>query len=407
MKWADFPLEEYQGRYLRLKQAMRRHGMDALLVTQPENCRYFAGTLTQGWICKSYQFPALLPADDRLEPVKFNAPGDEHIAVTSWIDKLKHYQRVDGWNTGLCVADAIGQVVGDMNLSSARIGLELGEQFRINLGPQALQALYQKLPQVEFVDAHDVIWQVRAIKSEAEIDRLKRANLITLRALRKTFEQLSVGMTERQVAHLMLQNMAEHDMIGANLMYFFVHPQRAMFADSVPSDAKLQNPGIIQFDGGAVYDGYYADTKRYARAGPLNDTQKRTFDAALDAQQACLDKLRVGNTCGDVFDTAMAAWEKHGFSQYVQWIRQNNFTCVGHSIGQDIHESPLLSMGNRQLLEEDMVLNIEPLITGGGVTPWWQAESRFGVEDTVRITGGAPEILTPAEILPWQMWQVC
>ena len=52
-------------------------------------------------------------------------------------------------------------------------------------------------------------------------------------------------------------------------------------------------------------------------------------------------------------------------------------------------------MGSNRVLKENMVLNIEPLIIGGGVTPWWHADSRFGVEDTVRITDGDPENTYP------------
>src|SRR5262245_36510987 len=129
MRFGDFDREEFRFRSQRLQAALGRHGIDVLLVTQPENCRYFAGTLAQGWVVKSYQFPSLLPADAKRPAMTFVGWGDEHIAATSWIDEVRHYEWTNGWNTALAVPQAIAGAVKELGLARGTIGLELSEEF--------------------------------------------------------------------------------------------------------------------------------------------------------------------------------------------------------------------------------------------------------------------------------------
>lgn len=406
MKFSDFSLAEFRERYRRLQGALKKANIEALVVTQPDNCRYFAGTLTQGWVVKSYQFPSILPANSDLDPVTIIGWGDEVVAETSWIQNIKHFSWTDGWNTGLAVAKSIADVLKDLGLSKGIIGLELSEDMRINFSFPAINELYKQMPEATFVDAGKAIWEVRSVKSPAEIERLRKASAISIQALRQVFERLRPGMTEREITNMMAINMFELGADEIRFSTFYGSPDRAMWADSVPSTYKIESPGRIQYDGGCVYQGYYADFKRMAVIGNISAEDEYDYEVIRSAHAACLDTMQAGNLFEDIFKAAMKSISDSGYSKYTDWCRKNNFTSVGHGIGMDVHEEPLLALGRKNQIVANMVLNIEPLLTARGTIPYWDAKARFGIEDTVLITENGPELLTSTEVLNWDLWRV-
>jgi Xaa-Pro aminopeptidase len=89
---------------------------------------------------------------------------------------------------------------------------------------------------------------------------------------------------------------------------------------------------------------------------------------------------------------------------HVHMGQQHFDPAIGHSLGQDIHELPGLSAGNTALIQENMVLSVEPYITLNGVFPFWEAAEKFGLEDVVVVTKDGAEILTSEEKITHELW---
>ena len=90
-QYPDFPLSEYQQRYKRLRQTMERHGLDAILISNRSNHRYFSGFCAEVFALYHYYFLALLPRDEALEPT-FLCTNAFPVAATTWIQEMRFWE---------------------------------------------------------------------------------------------------------------------------------------------------------------------------------------------------------------------------------------------------------------------------------------------------------------------------
>ena len=175
----------------------------------------------------------------------------------------------------------------------------------------------------------------------------------------------------------------------------------AMVVHGIPGPYRLEKGDVISVDVGVVLDGWVADAARTFPVGPVSPVATKllavTEASLLDAVEQC----RAGNRLGDVSHAVQARVEEAGFSV----VR----SLVGHGIGRSMHEDPQIpnygDPGRGPLLEEGMVLAVEPMTTAGRHAvrmgdDHWAIYSQDGslaahFEFTVAITGDGPRILTP------------
>jgi len=120
---------------------------------------------------------------------------------------------------------------------------------------------------------------------------------------------------------------------------------------------------------------------RVVHLGPAGTKARKLYRAVLEAQLAAIDAVKPGVTAGKVDRAARAVLEKHGFGKLF-------VHSTGHGLGLEIHEVPRLGRNDKTRLSAGMVITIEPgaYVEGfGGVR----------IEDTVLVTPGGCEILTP------------
>jgi methionyl aminopeptidase len=169
----------------------------------------------------------------------------------------------------------------------------------------------------------------------------------------------------------------------------------------IPGPEKLSRGDIISIDVGVVLDGWVADAARTFPVGPITPIAAKLLDTTRASLFAAAEQCRAGNRLGDVSHAVQTTVEAEGMSV----VR----TLVGHGIGQDMHEDPQIPNygppGRGPLLEEGMVLAIEPMTTAGRpmveVEPdGWTIRSADNslaahFEFTVAIGADGPRILTP------------
>jgi Xaa-Pro aminopeptidase len=387
-KFADFPRNEYEMRYERAREIMERNHVDALLITGKENLRYFTGMIFEAWAIPNYNLMALLSRDAGV--VLFPGIGNENVVLSSWIDDVRYLDE-DIHGDSLPVR-VLSDTIREKGLDNASIGMEIGREHHLRMAQIDFELLKKNISSAKIVDASDILWEIRRIKSEAEIAKIRKSCQITCKALSDGFEGLREGMTEREFAAIVKSSMFEH---GATEICFFAvqFGEKAMWPDTYPVDNKARRGDMIYFDGGCVYDGYYCDMKRLAVIGNPSPEQKRNYDLMLRLHTACIDAVRPGALVSDVSRVWLDIVRKEGMSKFADGL-QETFRAVGHSTGLNIHERPSITVHNKVPFEPNMVCCIEPLITHDGYIPYHKAKWKYSIEDVVLITGTGTERLT-------------
>jgi methionyl aminopeptidase len=175
----------------------------------------------------------------------------------------------------------------------------------------------------------------------------------------------------------------------------------SMVVHGIPDHDPLARGDVISIDVGVVLDGWVADAARTFPVGPITPIAAKLLEATRDSLFAAVERCRAGNRLGDISNAVQTTVEAAGMSV----VR----TLVGHGIGQEMHEDPQIPnygpAGRGPLLEEGMVLAIEPMTTAGrpavevGNDGWaiYSADQSLAAhfEFTVAIGSDGPRILTP------------
>lgn len=175
----------------------------------------------------------------------------------------------------------------------------------------------------------------------------------------------------------------------------------AMVVHGIPGPYRLKEGDIISIDVGVTLDGWVADAARTLPVGEIGEVEQNLLSATEASLLAGVAECRPGNRMGDMSSAIQRVAEGAGLSV----VR----SLVGHGVGRDMHEDPQVpnygKPGKGPLLEEGMVLAVEPMMTAGRAAvrvggDGWAIFSQDGspaahFEFTVAITGEGPKVLTP------------
>jgi methionyl aminopeptidase len=175
----------------------------------------------------------------------------------------------------------------------------------------------------------------------------------------------------------------------------------SMVVHGIPGAYRLERGDIISVDVGVVLDGWVADAARTFPVGPVSPIAGKLLATTQASLLSAVEQCRAGNHLGDVSHAVQTVVEADGFSI----VR----SLVGHGIGRSMHEDPQIpnygDPGKGPLLEEGMVLAVEPMVTAGRHAvrmgdDHWAIFSQDGslaahFEFTVAITAEGPRVLTP------------
>jgi Xaa-Pro aminopeptidase len=402
-QYPDFPRAEYRERYSRLQRAMARRGLDAIVISNRTNHRYFTGFCAEVFEPQHYYFLAVLPQDEALEPV-FLCTDFFEVAQTTWIDELRFWD----WPKNMYMSKEspgiklLATVLCELGLEDSTIGMELSNDMHAHIGGNDLLELRERLPRVAWIDGSDAMMDVRAIKSPAEIERLRKAAVISAKAVLHGFEALAPGMTEVELTQKMASRCYELGATDIRFLTNYAGPRR-MWADATPTYYEIRRGDLVQFDGGCLVDGYWCDFKRMCSVGKPADEDLRHYEIAREAIELSTALLRAGAVPSDVVQAAFDVNRRYGYEDFVDWCHSAGYEAIGHGIGLDLHERPGLAFHNHEPLAANMVVSIEPFVTLDGVHPWSRARGKFGLEDAVLIGDDGHEILTSESLISHEL----
>jgi len=226
-----------------------------------------------------------------------------------------------------------------------------------------------------------VVEQLRMVKSDAEIARIRRSVLTNSAAFEKATRSIRLGTRESAIAAELEYQMRRLGAEKAAFETIVAFGSRSALPHAQPTARKLANDELLLIDMGACQDGYMSDMTRVLFFGQPSRRVRGMYNAVLKAQLAAIDAVRPGVTAAHVDRAARRVLEREG-------LGKEFMHSTGHGLGLEIHEGPRLGRRDKTKLEPGMAITIEPgayIRDFGGIR----------IEDTVLVTQNGCEVLTP------------
>ena len=328
--------------------------IDAMLVTKLVNVRYLTGfTGSSGAVLVRRDGDAVLATDGRYdEQARAEAP-ELPIVVSR--------------------TPAAELVATARNRDPSRLGIEW-----THVTLASFDALRDAAGDVDLVAAPGSVEQLRECKDEDEIAALRTACAVTDHAFSVGMDLLRPGLTERELAWALVSAMRA---AGAQDAFdsIVAFGENSSMPHHQPTARSLRHGDLVKVDFGALVDGYHADMTRTVVFGSAQDWQRELHAQVAAVAQSC----RAAAVAGAV------PVELDAFARdQIAACGHPSAHGLGHGVGLEIHESPLLVPGSGAApLRPGCTVTIEPgiyLPGRGGVR----------IEDVLLITDGAPELLT-------------
>lgn len=346
-----------ENRRARAAELVRESKLDALLVTNLHNVRYLTGfTGSNGAVLLRKDGTATLFTDPR-----YTVQSKQQATCAVKIAKGP-------------LPKSILQAFAGKRFG--RIGFEPD-----NLTVSQLESFQKDLPARSHLQpAAGMIEKLRAIKDSGEVEKIRASVLCNSRALEAALQRFRIGMTESELAaEIDYQNRK----LGAEAPSFdtiVAAGERAALPHAHPGSTKIA-PGMLLIDMGSFLDGYASDMTRMVHVGPASPKYRRAYKAVLEAQLEAVAAVKPGVTTNAVDRAARSTLKRHG-------LEKEFVHSTGHGLGLEIHEQPRIGRRDKTKLESGMAITIEP---GVYIEGW----GGIRIEDTVLVTTGGCEILTP------------
>jgi Xaa-Pro dipeptidase len=367
MAESPFPEQEYAERHRRAQALMRKDGLDALVVSEKNNYWYFTGLIS--YQLDHIQRPQICILPKSGKPLLLIYGNDKSKAkAMPWVGEVRDYVDVP------FPREMIAGCIKEMGLGEAKLGFELGDDQRLGFPVNYLSTLTEALPKAEIRDGSAALTELRILKSAREIEFMRKACDISVRAYDRCLPQLKAGMTRREVADRLFISMIEE---GAHPR----HPGFLMLNASTRYDERRYEKGDrMVADFGACYEGYYGDVTRQAIFGEPTDEHKRDHETNCDVIDRCFESMKVGGSIAEVARVANRELTKRGY-QAVESPKR-----IGHGIGMSRAEPPSLNEVETEVYRPGMVLALEPKVRS--------ATSAVHMEEDILITERGAEFLT-------------
>ena len=235
---------------------------------------------------------------------------------------------------------------------------------------------------VRWVPDAGAVEKLRAVKDEGELRTLREAGQLISDVCVRVLEEFRPGLTELALAAEIEHEIKRRGGSGPSFETIVASGPRSAWAHARPTSKPLGKNELVVLDQGAILRGYCSDMTRTVFLGRASGRVRGLYHAVLEAQQAGKQAIRPGVTAGDVDKAARSTLKRARLDRY--------FThSLGHGLGLEVHEMPRLGKGVETVLQEGMVLTVEPGVYLEGV-------GGIRIEDDVVVTQHGAEDLTSA-----------
>ena len=205
----------------------------------------------------------------------------------------------------------------------------------------------------ELVPATELLWTLRAVKDQAELDCMIQAQRIAEKALADILGEIRPGVTEKEIAALLLYKMLHYGAEDKSFDPIVVSGANGSLPHGVPSEKPIQAGEFVTMDFGCKFGGYCSDMTRTVAVGHVTEEMETVYNTVLKAQLAGIAAAKAGVTGAAVDGAARRVIADAGYGPYFGH-------SFGHSVGVEIHENPNATPSNSKPLPAGVVISVEP-----------------------------------------------
>ncbi|MGB6456063.1 MAG: Xaa-Pro peptidase family protein [Streptosporangiaceae bacterium] len=345
------------------QQRVRQTGADAALITSPPNVRYLSGLVSSNMaMLLLADGPAVLGTDSRYAEAAARDCPDVELVVEREL------------------APALARLAVERGCRTLAV-----EAQHMTVEQHAALEAQQNGPRL--VPLGHPVEELRMVKDPTEIELLATACSLTDQAFAAVLGAVEPGRTEREVAILLERAMVDLGAEGPAFDTIVASGPHGAIPHHSPGSRALERGDLVVIDCGARYRGYHADMTRTVCLGSPEPWQREIYDLVAAAQLAGLAAARPGAELGDVDAAARSIIAAAGYGDHFGH-------GLGHGVGLEVHEAPMLGPGRAGKLQELVPITVEPGI-------YLPGKGGVRVEDTVvvRATGPATLITTSRDLL--------
>lgn len=342
-----FTPAEFATRVERAQKIMHAAKLDAIFVTSPPNVRYFTGFDSQFWESPARPWFVVVPLEGKPIAVipEIGAP---EMAAT-WVDDIRTWPAPVPEDEGVSL---LKSTIESLPRRYGRVGAELGREMALRMPVLDLFKLRDSLGS-EIVDGSPAIWEMRMVKTAAEIEHIAHICGIASDAYEALPAAISAGESEREVARKLRIDITRRGADSIPFMPAISGPGGVPQIVCGPHDRMLEKGDILFIDTGSTFDGYFCDFDRNYAIGEISSEAARVHEALWIATEAGIAAAVPGATTDDVFRAMAKILEEAG-------AIGNNVGRLGHGLGMQLTEPPSHRLGDGTQIVENMVLTIEP-----------------------------------------------
>lgn len=348
-----FPPAEFAARTARAQALMAQDDLSGLLLTTEADLRYFSGFHTLFWQSPTRPWFLFLPASGK--PVAIIPEIGADLMRRTWLDDIRTWSAPAPQDDGISL---LTDLLAPLAKEGARIGVMKGHETHLRMPLGDWERLVAGLPGLRIADATGLVQGLRMVKSPAEIDKLAHICAIGSATFAQVPGMVSEGMALEDVFRAFRREALAQGADDAP--YLVGGADRGGYRDviSPPTRRPLRPGDVLMLDTGLTWDGYFCDFDRNWAIGQADDTARRAYDVLWRATEAGIAAARAGATCRDLFHAMSAVITEMDASG-------GDIGRLGHGLGMQLTEQPSHAAFDTTMLQENMVITLEPSLSYG------------------------------------------
>lgn len=340
-----------------LRSKLKVQNIEGMIISNPVNIKYLTGIDAEGVLLLTRKENIYITDSRYIEMVQSTLTIDDDIVVSD-VRSIKE----EDYQNFFSFCENVG--FEEYYVTYARYK-EYMHKYRIN----------------NLVETEHIIEKQRVTKDKEEINNIRKACEITDDCFKHLLTFIKVGMTEKEISYEIEKYFIQHGANGLAFDPIVASGVNSSKPHAVPTDKTIQKGDIITLDFGCKYNGYCSDMTRTIFVGYVQEYMKDIYELVLKNQKQTIEQMYDGANTKILFKMVDNDFRVH---------KHELTHALGHGVGLDVHEGPVISERRESLLRENMVVTDEPGIYIAG---------KFGVriEDTVLITKSGCETLTKSD----------
>ena len=349
-------------RLQQITEAMTSRGWDMLLITDPKHVYYLTGFASDPHerflglaLCRGEEPLLMVPALDA-----------EAAAAASSVTNIVTHQDTD--QPYELLRKHIPASIGTLALEKDQLTVSRYEQLQHHFSARG------------YVDAGEILREMRVRKSADEIRAMKQAAVLVEQVLSEGLKQVKAGVQEIELVAELEYLMKKLGADGPSFETMVLTGPNTALPHGVPGSRRIREGDLLMFDLGVFSGGYASDITRTFAVGGIGPEAEKIYNTVLAANEAGIRAVKPGVTYGSIDKAARSVIDRAGYGE--AFVHR-----LGHGLGMDVHEYPSVHGLNGDLLQTGAVFTIEPGIYVPGL-------GGVRIEDDVLVTEEGAEVLT-------------